>query len=894
MIYRLLSYVFAALLSVMAAAPARGTSLSLNGVNGYAFASDAATFDFSASFTIELQFESNVAQTGCLLAKFHQNSGTTTDDSYYILTQPDGSIQSRIQTDAQLVTLTAPGNVHDGNWHHVALVYDRTAGVAELYLDAQLGASQPLSGQLRDTEEALRLGALRSSGALANFFNGKIDELRFWNVARRGEQASCLRQVTLLLDTPGLVSYYRFDEGSGTTAFDRVTPFENITFISGATFAVAEPLLASRLDGPGVCRCGDVSGVLTMAMPAVTLVGDTVYVPAGDSLALTSHALTVDSSVSFVDVPGKLVVTGTAQDSSYILGQGSPAADAVILLRGADTTRFNYLRVSGFAGRPIVNRGPLNIVNSRFSGNGGALQVSGFASVAQSLFEQHTGYVIQADSGVVQLTGTTFRGNAGGISVTPSAAGVCRVTGDSLVFDANTGTDGAALALLGNAANPVEAHLARSTFINNSATESVVLIRRARHVTGETTLLDHCVFHDNSANATVVCDTAYANTAIELRNLTVALNSSGLRLDAPATLRNSIVVGNGTDQIAGTNPVVAYCLTSDAEFHGPGGSFYADPLFQDYFARDFHLTAGSPAINRGDPNALYDDDDGTRADIGAFTSQNFAPTLQSILDVPHDNGRQVMIQWLPSAGDDNRQGIAEYRIYREVNLIANFELLATIPAAQLDGYGQIVSTLADSNQNGVPYYTYFVRAQSVNPLAFWDTPLDSGYSVDNLAPGAPALFASQENDDARLTWPAVADTDVAYYAVYRAEIEFDPDTVTASFATTADTTYLDSTLNNGGAWYAVRAVDINGNVSAASNVANVSFFLAAPQHLTVMPFSGVAWLRWSAVPGATGYQVLRMFTPDGPEDLLATTPETTYLVPMTAPRMFFRVVAIHE
>ena len=235
-------------------------SVQFNGINGYAFASDAATFDFSGSFTIELQFQSSVAQNGSLLAKFHQNSGTALDDSYYILVQNDGSIQCRIQTNLQLVTLTAPGSAFDGNWHHVALVYDHAGGISELYYDGTLGASQPLSGELRDTEEAVRIGVLRSSGVLASFFSGQIDEIRFWNVPRRDVQAGCLRAVTLLLDTPGLISYYRFDETSGTTAFDRIAPLENVTLISGATFVTAEPPFASLLDGPGICQCGDISG----------------------------------------------------------------------------------------------------------------------------------------------------------------------------------------------------------------------------------------------------------------------------------------------------------------------------------------------------------------------------------------------------------------------------------------------------------------------------------------------------------------------------------------------------------------------------------------------------------------------------------------------------------
>ena len=108
----------------------------------------------------------------------------------------------------------------------------------------------------------------------------------------------------------------------------------------------------------------------------------------------------------------------------------------------------------------------------------------------------------------------------------------------------------------------------------------------------------------------------------------------------------------------------------------------------------------------------------------------------------------------------------------------NFELLATVPAAQLEGYGQIVSTLADSNAQGVPYYRYFIRAQSVNPLAFWDTPFDSGYSVDNLAPGTPLLTGEGMADGVALSWTAAPDSDLAFYYVYRDDAPFDPDTAT--------------------------------------------------------------------------------------------------------------------
>ena len=52
----------------------------------------------------------------------------------------------------------------------------------------------------------------------------------------------------------------------------------------------------------------------------------------------------------------------------------------------------------------------------------------------------------------------------------------------------------------------------------------------------------------------------------------------------------------------------------------------SDPQFTDDASGDFSLRAGySPAIDAGDPDARYDDQDGTRNDIGALGGPGGAP-----------------------------------------------------------------------------------------------------------------------------------------------------------------------------------------------------------------------------------------------------------------------------
>ncbi|MBU0509678.1 hypothetical protein KKH27_12700, partial [bacterium] len=487
-----------------------------------------------------------------------------------------------------------------------------------------------------------------------------------------------------------------------------------------------------------------------------------------------------------------------------------------------------------------------------------------------------------------------------------TGGGVSHLHGDSLSFTNNEGGGASALLLKGvNSISPVEARVINCTFAGNvrslSGEGPALRGSAVQQISGAGPVLQRCLFHDNSnaggAASAILLENS-AGTTVELRNLTAVLNqadSAAIRLNAPAILRNSIVIENGgARQIGGTNPAVAYCLTSDTQYHGAGGSFYADPAFEDFWERDYRLSAGSFAINRGDPNQAYNDPDGTRADVGAFVAESFSAEIESLFDVPHDNGRQLMLEWLPSAGDDARQGIVSYLIYRKVNLaiLENFELVATVPAARLEGYGRIVPTLADSNASGIRYYSFFVRAQSVNPLAYWDTPQDSGYSVDNLTPATPQQLAGMEIAvGAQLTWEAVPDTDVAYYAVYRGAVPFDPDTASAVYGTSAEPVFVDS-METGSFFYAVRAVDRNGNRSQPSGVVAVEVGIVHPPlALTIAVEESQLRLRWQSSPGAVQYRIFRSLQADGPMDYVDSTSDTMYVITDIPIRAFYFVTA---
>ena len=59
--------------------------------------------------------------------------------------------------------------------------------------------------------DPIRLGSDYSS----RYFDGRIDEVRIWNIARNQEEIVSSMDSSLTGQESGLVAYYNFDEGSG-------------------------------------------------------------------------------------------------------------------------------------------------------------------------------------------------------------------------------------------------------------------------------------------------------------------------------------------------------------------------------------------------------------------------------------------------------------------------------------------------------------------------------------------------------------------------------------------------------------------------------------------------------------------------------------------------------
>jgi hypothetical protein len=126
----------------------------------------------------------------------------------------------------------------DNTWYHVVVRYDGATMTA--FLDGVESSTAPAAqtGTLDDTTGTAWIIGSRNS----NFHNGEMDEVRIYDRALSDDE------VRYLYNKGGSIAHYKFNEGSGTTAFDSTNTTGDGT-ITGSTWVQGQYATALDLDG---------------------------------------------------------------------------------------------------------------------------------------------------------------------------------------------------------------------------------------------------------------------------------------------------------------------------------------------------------------------------------------------------------------------------------------------------------------------------------------------------------------------------------------------------------------------------------------------------------------------------------------------------------------------
>lgn len=112
-----------------------------------------------------------------------------------------------VETDNAALTI--------GEWQHLAATFDLNSQEIKLYINGIEAETHPVYesttiGSIYNGNKPVRIGSMEY-GNNSFYFNGNIDEARFWNVVRTQAEIQANMNTELTGTESGLVSYYKMD-----------------------------------------------------------------------------------------------------------------------------------------------------------------------------------------------------------------------------------------------------------------------------------------------------------------------------------------------------------------------------------------------------------------------------------------------------------------------------------------------------------------------------------------------------------------------------------------------------------------------------------------------------------------------------------------------------------
>lgn len=191
-----------------------GGALGFDGFNDFV----RADVPSSASFTLEAWIKTTASRVGTahyhgLGVLFADENGENDDFGTSVLNE-----RFAFGIGNPDMTIVSTSTVNTDAWVHVAATRDATTGEIAVHVNGVREASAVSS----NTRPLTAHSNFDIGGNVpdSRMFSGRMDEVRVWNVARSAEAIRSTMHLRLRGDEPGLVSYWRFDDGSGTTAGD--------------------------------------------------------------------------------------------------------------------------------------------------------------------------------------------------------------------------------------------------------------------------------------------------------------------------------------------------------------------------------------------------------------------------------------------------------------------------------------------------------------------------------------------------------------------------------------------------------------------------------------------------------------------------------------------------
>ena len=208
-----------------------GNLLSLDGNADYLNVANAPELNPDTAMTIEAWVYPTENTNEYIVAKEYSAVG-----NYRLFINGNGKLQFQINDSYSVVSNTG---IATHTWTHVAA--STNGKTMQVFIDGVLdGEANFTPFTINANSLNLRVGR----SYFNEYFEGKMDELRIWDIYKNDFEVSSAMDRQMFGNEPGLVLYFKFDEPGGNIALDASVHGNNGTFYGDATRGESGDFLA--------------------------------------------------------------------------------------------------------------------------------------------------------------------------------------------------------------------------------------------------------------------------------------------------------------------------------------------------------------------------------------------------------------------------------------------------------------------------------------------------------------------------------------------------------------------------------------------------------------------------------------------------------------------------
>jgi gliding motility-associated-like protein len=326
---------------------APGFGLDFNGTNNVISVPNSTTYNYITgnAFTLEAWVKINAAANSIntIIGKKSPGGGTA---GYAFYVNSWGTSDRKLVFEATTGTFISSTAIPNDTWTHVA-VSVTSAGAATMYINGVASGTGNITIPTNST--TLSIGAFGSNSYF--YFNGGLDEVRIWNVAKTASEINANKNS----DVRGFANlelYYKLNEGTGSVANDSSPNANHGTLNNFALSGSRSNWVSSSFQDVAM-----ISGNSTVCLGATTTLTHTAT--GGTWSSATTSVATIDSNgvVTTVD-SGTSVISYTYTyngcsftDTKTITVLNAPNAPTVTntinLCQGATATALSATALTG-------------------------------------------------------------------------------------------------------------------------------------------------------------------------------------------------------------------------------------------------------------------------------------------------------------------------------------------------------------------------------------------------------------------------------------------------------------------------------------------------------------------------------------------------------------------